>query len=865
MKALWRSSVAGLTYALCVGRLWAGGSGLNVVVVVNQNSTNSVELGNYYCEKRQVPPQNLLRVDWPLGNVFWSLQSLTNFLLNPLLTMLSDRQLTNQIDYVVLSMDLPYNVSQGGDDTTSGVNSTTSTLFYGFKPDGPAMSDTVSCNLPDVSSNSYAGSEAIFRLAPPLTATAPPFLAMMVTSSNLAEAKAIIDRGVRSDATFPVQPVVLAKTFDIYRNIRYLSFDDAIFNTRLRESYSMYRTYSDSPSSTTNILGYETGLGQFSIRPNTFLPGAMADSLTSYAGMLYEPNDNQTTLLAFLNAGATGSYGTIIEPCAYFEKFPSPQTYFYQARGFTLAECYYQAVTNPYQGLLVGEPLAAPFAQPAASSWLGLATNALLVGSTNLAVRFDSTDALHPLQQIDLFVDGRWLRTLTNVVPAPGNILQVNLNGHAVNYTVPAGATLASIVNDLTSELNLPAQTNTTRIQALAHGDRIELQSTDLATLGEQISVSALSSPGAAPTLTTYLVPGNPEFLDTIASGLGRYFIQGNPTTNTYLRCTVTKVNSTKLNFGVTNTTGTLTLSQMAQQLLGLVNSSPSLQQPDGLTAQDFIRDYPGPLPAELVEFNLVANTSGWSAAQIRVDLGGSSDLIFDPDLPGKLDYNLHDLQPRNHLYVTAGVTNLAVTFGLDSSSLADGFHDLTAVAYEGSHVRTQQRVGQAVRIQNTALSATFGTSNPGTNVAFGADLNLSVVANTNAVPLVSLFSTGGLIGSVSNQPNASFTVDTARLGVGVHPFYAIVSGSNGVQYQTETLWFRVVRSEPLLSVAITAPPPELFWPAMPGRSYDILTTTNLGIPFQVAATLTPSNSPAHWTDPNPSASQRFYRVRTSN
>src|ERR1051325_11699270 len=50
----------------------AGGSGLNVVVVVNQSSSNSVELGNYYCEKRQVPPQNLLRPTWTGGNGTWT-------------------------------------------------------------------------------------------------------------------------------------------------------------------------------------------------------------------------------------------------------------------------------------------------------------------------------------------------------------------------------------------------------------------------------------------------------------------------------------------------------------------------------------------------------------------------------------------------------------------------------------------------------------------------------------------------------------------------------------------------------------------------------------------------------------------------
>src|ERR1017187_3459954 len=50
----------------------AGGSGLNTVVIVNQNSTNSSELGNYFCERRQVPPENVLRIAWPGDNISWS-------------------------------------------------------------------------------------------------------------------------------------------------------------------------------------------------------------------------------------------------------------------------------------------------------------------------------------------------------------------------------------------------------------------------------------------------------------------------------------------------------------------------------------------------------------------------------------------------------------------------------------------------------------------------------------------------------------------------------------------------------------------------------------------------------------------------
>ena len=188
--------------------------------------------------KRSVPPQNLLRINWTGSNLAWTYGDLKSVLLDPLLSMISSRQLTNQIDYVVLSMDIPYQVVQGGDVTTAGLNSTTAAVFYGFKPDGPGMlvEGYPSCNLPDASSNSYAGSESIFRGSQPLTAATNSFLTMMLTSSNLSQAEAIIDRGVASDSSFPVQSVVLAKTSDVFRNVRYITFDNAIFDTLFRET-----------------------------------------------------------------------------------------------------------------------------------------------------------------------------------------------------------------------------------------------------------------------------------------------------------------------------------------------------------------------------------------------------------------------------------------------------------------------------------------------------------------------------------------------------------------------------------------------------------------------------------------------------
>ena len=395
MNTDWRRPASILLFYALAARLWAGGSGLNVVVVVNSNSAASVQVGNYYCEKRQVPPQNLLRTGWAGGNIAWQKADFQSVILTPLLSMLSARQLTNQVDYVLLCTDFPYRVM----DTTNA-NSTTTPLFYGFVPDDPPPSpgEAASCSLPNASFNAYAGSELPFRSVAPGTSKTN-FLAVMLTSSNLAEAKLVIDRGVASDSTLFTQTVYLGKSDDL-RNARSVLFDNAIFNTRVRGNYSMQRTNVNSPNGLGYIGGYENGY-QTGIPAPIFVPGALADQLTSFGGELYEQIDH-TTALQYLNAGAAGSYGTITEPCLYLAKFPSPQVYFYQARGFTMAECYYQGVTNPYQGLLLGEPLAAPFALPPTGAWNNLPPDALLAGTTNLSVQFAAADANHPVQQVDL-------------------------------------------------------------------------------------------------------------------------------------------------------------------------------------------------------------------------------------------------------------------------------------------------------------------------------------------------------------------------------------------------------------------------------------------------------------------------------
>jgi uncharacterized protein (TIGR03790 family) len=95
----------------------------------------------------------------------------------------------------------------------------------------------------------------------------------------------------------------------------------------------------------------------------TWAPGALADHLTSFGGQL-TGRSGQTSALAWIDAGATASYGTVSEPCNHVQKFPHPQLLLlHYLQGASAIEAYWKSVRWPQQGLFIGDPLAAPFAR----------------------------------------------------------------------------------------------------------------------------------------------------------------------------------------------------------------------------------------------------------------------------------------------------------------------------------------------------------------------------------------------------------------------------------------------------------------------------------------------------------------------
>jgi uncharacterized protein (TIGR03790 family) len=843
-----------LLLMLSVTRTFAGGSGLNTVIVVNQASSNSLALANYYAEHRQVPPQNIFRLtNWTGGNVGWDLVDFTNKLAFPLLGALQSRGLTQQVWQVLLSMDIPYRIDNYA--AGSGWNSTTAALLYGFKPfTTPPPGLPASCSLPPLSANSYAFSELPFPEAPPDTAITNAFLAFMLTSDSLAKAKVIVNRGLASDRSYPTQQVFLAKTTDTARNVRFYNFDDAVFNARVIGDNALARTNTNS-TAFTNLLGLQTGLANFTVNPYAFVPGAMADSLTSYGGTIFN-NQGQTTLLAFLDAGAAASYGTVVEPCNWLEKFPSPLNYFYQARGFSIAESYYQSLANPFEGLLVGDPLAQPFARPGYVDLPEMWDGQVLSGAAWLFLDFAAADASRPLERFDLFVDGTRFATLTNRGPTAGNVLRVTLPGRTVNYTVPAGATAASAALGLESALN--AVSNLTGVAAYTYGDRLELHGLNVNTLGSALTTSVNSFNGSAAETTTFLTAARSTFLDSTANGLNLITISNAPALNDWIRLTVVKTNGASVSFSVTNSGSTI--SPLVTSLFNQINSSAALQGTDGVAAEDYFTSEPSRPQSG---FFVRARAPGWLAAQAQVRMEGSPTFKFLPAATNRLDANWSDLRPRNHLYVSAGQLAGNPACRVDTTLLPDGYHDFTVVGYDGTSVRTQARVSRQFVIQNTPLSATLTTLVGGAEAALEATLQFRVQATPGPVASLELFSTGGSLGRSNGVSTATFSVAAAFLGEGRHPFYAIATDASGKRYRTATTWMRVQSAEAPYPLSLTRSPLALTWPALAGRQYQVQATPDLGLPFQPVASLLASNTTARWLIPNPAAPSGFYRVRS--
>jgi uncharacterized protein (TIGR03790 family) len=184
---------------------------------------------------------------------------------------------------------------------------------------------------------------------------------MLLAGTGFDEVRKLIDRGVASDRTFPPGMGYLVSTSDKSRNVRAAFYSEIVWQHQ-GSPLDLRIVKADFIRNKNNVLFYFTGVADVrEMDTIRFIPGAIGDHLTSGGGNL--AGGSQMSSLRWLEAGATGSYGTVVEPCNHPQKFPYPGIVINRyLKGETLIEAYWKSVAWPGEGVFIGEPLASPYA-----------------------------------------------------------------------------------------------------------------------------------------------------------------------------------------------------------------------------------------------------------------------------------------------------------------------------------------------------------------------------------------------------------------------------------------------------------------------------------------------------------------------
>jgi uncharacterized protein (TIGR03790 family) len=102
----------------------------NVLLLVNENSPASLDIGNYYAQKRSIPPSNIVRLKAATTDTTERLEYLRT-IEAPLAAFLASRRLQDQILYIVLTKGFPLRIAGTGDrDGTLASVDSELTLLY---------------------------------------------------------------------------------------------------------------------------------------------------------------------------------------------------------------------------------------------------------------------------------------------------------------------------------------------------------------------------------------------------------------------------------------------------------------------------------------------------------------------------------------------------------------------------------------------------------------------------------------------------------------------------------------------------------------------------------------------------------------
>jgi hypothetical protein len=435
----------------------AGGGPEGVLLVVNPESPASMTIANHWARLRAIPPDNVIYLPWPPNAQTTDIDTFRERILVPVLMVIQNRGLANQINCVVYSSDFPWGIGldsdirkfseavrrseppPGGnaDGKPPGGNAAGKPKWPEFLTSVGAINgltylwEAVVSGYPayfalqsnyytrpwsvehrDVPSVGFSGARQYNAHGEVVALGGRRYLLSMMlgvtagAGNSLNEVLDYLKRSAAADGTHPTGTIYFVRNTDIRSRVRDELFPPAVAALR-KLGVAAEILGGTVPLNKDNVQGVEMGTAAFDWKAsgNVILPGAICDNFTSFGGVM-KGGTGQTPLSEFLRYGAAGASGTVTEPMSIADKFPSPLLQVHYARGCTLAEAFYQSVHGPYQLLIVGDPLCCPWADAPQVSVAGVEAGAVVHGVLSLQPAATVTGG-QSVEMFELFVDGQ--------------------------------------------------------------------------------------------------------------------------------------------------------------------------------------------------------------------------------------------------------------------------------------------------------------------------------------------------------------------------------------------------------------------------------------------------------------------------
>ncbi len=410
--------VSGLVLAAVAGSAMAGGSSENVLLVVNPASHDAMAAANYYKASRGVPDANVLYID-PAAVDYAAFTEVT---LDAFFGTLVGRSIEGHIDYVLVMPGTAYAID--APDLVSDICpspmtkfSTASCFTMAFIAD-EVLGGTLAQSEPNrysagpTNPAAFYSSLAYLMGQPSEDADARRYFigAMLgytgANGNTLSEIYDLVDRSVAADGSRPDGTFYfMNNTQGAARNVRAPTYPAAV--GKLAEAGAVGEIINGTlPTGRHDALGIMSGFASKNVAGAnmTLMPGAFCDHLTSFAATF--DTSSQTKVSEWIVKGASGSVGTIQEPCNITGKFPKANQHATYFKGFTLGEMAFRGLKNvPFQGLIYGDPLTRPWAYIPEVS-VPDAPAGPVSGTVVLTPVATTTSPGGAIETLELFVDG---------------------------------------------------------------------------------------------------------------------------------------------------------------------------------------------------------------------------------------------------------------------------------------------------------------------------------------------------------------------------------------------------------------------------------------------------------------------------